>query len=62
MILNFKCNNGYIYNEFSEKMLNSWCNVMREMPTSGQRSVIITSKSVMLGISVPIDNYGEKHQ
>ena len=54
-ILSPTCNNGYIYNEFSEKLLNSWCNVMREMPISGPKGVIITlftPESVMLGISV----------
>ena len=32
MILNSKRNNGYIHHTFSEKMLNSWCNVTREIP------------------------------
>ena len=32
-------------------MPNSWCNVPREMAIFGQKSVIITSKSVILGIS-----------
>ncbi len=37
MILNSKCNNGYIYNGFREKMLNSWCNVTCEMPILGPK-------------------------
>ena len=49
MILNSKCNI-----EFSEKMLNSWCNVTCEMPIFGQKRVFVMPKSVMLGISATV--------
>ena len=58
MILDSKCNNVYIYNEFREKILNSWSNVTHEIPIDiwAQKVKLLILKMQCLPSVLHLDN------